>query len=93
MISLPSVTVIIPTYNRSGALKLTLETVLYQTFKDYEVWIVGDGCSDDSGQIVASFGEDRFRWLNLPENSGTPCMPRNEGLKRANGRYIAILRP
>jgi len=91
MIFSPSVTVIIPTYNSSGTLKLTLETVLHQTFKDYEVWIVGDGCSDNSEQVVASFGEDRFRWLNLPENSGTPSKPRNEGLKQANGQYITYL--
>jgi len=87
----PAVTVIIPTYNSSGTLKLALETVRQQTFKDYEVWIVGDGCSDESGQVVASFGEDRFHWLNLPENSGTPSKPRNEGLRRAKGRYIAYL--
>ena len=87
----PLISVIIPTYNRSGILRLTLETVRRQTFKDFEVWIVGDGCSDDSEQAVASFGDDRFHWLNLPENSGTPGKPRNEGLKNANGQYIAYL--
>jgi len=89
--SLPLITVIIPTYNSSGTLRLTLETVLRQAFKDYEVWIVGDGCSDDSEQAVASFGDDRFHWLNLPENSGTPSKPRNEGLKNAKGQYVAYL--
>lgn len=91
MISSPLITVIIPTYNSSGTLRLTLETVLGQTFKDFEVWIVGDGCSDESEKAVASFGDDRFHWLNLPENSGTPCKPRNEGLKNAKGKYIAYL--
>lgn len=91
MISSPLITVIIPTYNSSGTLRLTLETVLRQTFKDFEVWIVGDGCSDNSEQAVVSFGDDRFHWLNLPENSGTPSKPRNEGLKNAKGQYIAYL--
>jgi len=91
MISSPLITVIIPTYNSSGTLRLTLETVLRQTFKDFEVWIVGDGCSDNSEQAVVSFGDDRFHWLNLPENSGTPSKPRNEGLKNAKGQFIAYL--
>ena len=89
--SSPLITVIIPTFNSSRTLSLTLETVLRQTFKDYEVWIVGDCCSDDSEQAVTSFGDDRFHWLNLPENSGTPSKPRNEGLKNAKGQYIAYL--
>jgi glycosyltransferase involved in cell wall biosynthesis len=87
----PVVTVIIPTYNLSGALKLALETVRRQTFADLEAWIIGDGCSDDSERVVAAFGEERFRWLNLPENSGGPSRPRNEGLARASGRYVAYL--
>ncbi len=91
MTSSPLVTVIIPTYNSSGTLRLTLETVLRQTFEDFEVWIIGDGCTDESRQAVASFGDSRFHWLNLPENSGGPSRPRNEGLKNAKGRYIAYL--
>ncbi|OGD22003.1 MAG: hypothetical protein A2W03_07050 [Candidatus Aminicenantes bacterium RBG_16_63_16] len=87
----PSVTVIIPTYNSCGTLKLTLETVRRQSFQDYEAWVVGDGCTDDSERAVASLGDSRFQWLNLPENSGTPSRPRNEGLSRAKGRYIAYL--
>lgn len=87
----PAVTVIIPTYNSSGTLRLALESVRVQTYRDFEVWVVGDGCTDDSGRAVASLSDDRFRWLNLPTNSGTPSRPRNEGLDRARGRYIAYL--
>jgi glycosyltransferase involved in cell wall biosynthesis len=87
----PAVTVIIPTYNCSGALKLTLETVLAQDFKDFEVWVVGDGCTDDSEEVVSSFGDERLNWINLPINSGTPTKPRNEALRRAKGRLIAYL--
>jgi len=87
----PSVTVIIPTYNSSGTLKLALESVRLQNYHDYEVWVVGDGCTDDSESAVASIGDDGFQWLNLPTNSGTPSRPRNEGLSRAKGRYIAYL--
>lgn len=87
----PIVTVIIPTYNSSGTLKLTLETVLLQDFINYEVWVVGDGCNDDSETVIESFGDDRVHWVNLPANSGTPSAPRNEGLRLARGRFIAYL--
>ncbi len=87
----PTVTVIIPTYNSSGTLRLSLETVLWQGFTDFEVWVVGDGCTDDSETIVSSFGDTRLHWVNLPANSGTPSMPRNEGLHRARGRLVAYL--
>jgi glycosyltransferase involved in cell wall biosynthesis len=87
----PTVTVIIPTYNSSGTLRLSLETVLWQDFVDFEVWVVGDGCTDDSHQVVASFKDERLHWTNLPGNSGTPSAPRNEGLRRAQGELVAYL--
>jgi glycosyltransferase involved in cell wall biosynthesis len=87
----PMVTVIIPTYNSSGTLRLSLETVLRQDFVDFEVWVVGDGCTDDSETVVSSFGDDRVHWVNLPKNSGNPGKPRNEALQRAQGRLVAYL--
>ncbi len=87
----PTVTVVIPTYNSSGTLRLSLETVLWQDFVDFEVWVVGDGCTDDSKTIVSSFGDTRVHWVNLSVNSGTPSMPRNEALRRARGRLVAYL--
>jgi glycosyltransferase involved in cell wall biosynthesis len=87
----PIVTVIIPTYNSSDTLKLSLETVLRQDFTDYEIWVIGDCCSDDSEAVVMSFCDKRVQWINLSVNSGTPSMPRNEGLRRARGKYIAYL--
>ena len=87
----PTVTVVIPTYNSSGTLRLSLETVLWQDFVDFEVWVVGDGCTDESETIVSSFGDTRVHWVNLPANSGTPSMPRNEALRHARGRLVAYL--
>ena len=86
-----TVSVIIPTFNSSGTLNLTLQTVLYQEFTDFEVWVIGDGCTDDSEHVVASFADERLHWVNLPSNSGGPSVPRNEGLRRAGGRYVAYI--
>jgi GT2 family glycosyltransferase len=85
------VTVIIATYNRSALLRLAVESVLRQDFGDFEVWVVGDGCTDDSQQVVAALGDPRVHWLNLSYNSGSQAAPNNAGLERARGTYVAYL--
>jgi glycosyltransferase involved in cell wall biosynthesis len=85
------VTVIIAAYNCSHTLSCALSTVLGQTFTDFEVWVVGDCCTDDSEQIVAGFGDLRVHWFNLPQRTGSQSGPNNEGLRRARGEYIAYL--
>jgi glycosyltransferase involved in cell wall biosynthesis len=90
-VSSPAVTIIVPTYNSSGTLRSTLESILRQEFGDYEVWIVGDGCTDDSEAVISAWGDGRVHWINLPVNSGRPAGPRNEALRRARGRWIAYL--
>ena len=87
----PAVTVIIPTYNSSGTLRLALQSVLLQDFTDYEIWVVGDGCTDDSEKALTSFEDSRIHWINLPTNSGGPSVPRNEGIRQAKGQFIAYL--
>ena len=87
----PIVTVIIATYNRSATLSFTLQTVRAQTFRDFEVLVIGDACTDDSEKVVRKFRDPRFHWTNLERNSGGQWGPNNEGLKRARGRYIAYL--
>lgn len=89
--SAPLVTVICPTYNRAALLRCALRSVLNQDFADYEVRIMGDGCTDESEQVVAGFNDDRLHWFNLPENTGNQTAPNNEGLRLARGRYVAFI--
>lgn len=89
--SSPTVTVIIATYNKEQTLRHALESVLWQTFEDFECWVIGDGCTDNSQEVVASFADPRVHWVNLPKNSGYQSAPTNEGLRRAKGKYIAYL--
>ncbi|QIF05513.1 glycosyltransferase family A protein [Roseimicrobium sp. ORNL1] len=91
MTTTPRVSVIIATYNWSSVLRYSMESVLAQTFTDFELLVVGDGCTDDSAQVAASFGDSRIRWHNLPENSGNQSAPNNEGLRLARGEYAAYL--
>jgi glycosyltransferase involved in cell wall biosynthesis len=85
----PRVTVILPTYNWSGVLRYAIASVLRQTFTDFELLVIGDGCTDDSEQVTAQSGDARVRWINLPQNTGHQSGPNNEGLRQARGELIA----
>jgi glycosyltransferase involved in cell wall biosynthesis len=87
----PRVTVIIPTYNWSSVLPYSIGSVLRQTMADFELLVVGDGCTDDSEDVVARIGDPRVRWINLPVNTKHQSGPNNEGLRQARGEIIAYL--
>jgi hypothetical protein len=87
----PLVSVIIATYNYSTVLRCSIQSVLGQTFHDFELLVIGDGCTDDSEAVAASFGDARIHWHNLPRNSGYQAAPNNAGLEMARGRYVAYL--
>jgi glycosyltransferase involved in cell wall biosynthesis len=88
---MPQVTVIIATYNRSRLLGCALASLLGQTHSDFEAWIVGDACTDESAQVVASFGDTRLHWTNLAARVGHQSGPNNEGLRRAAAPLVAYL--
>jgi len=88
---MPLVTIVVATYNRSALLKLALKTILRQEFADFEVQIVGDACTDDTAEVVASLGDPRLIWSNLKTRVGNQAGPNNEGIRRAKGKYIAYL--
>jgi hypothetical protein len=87
----PLVTVIVATFNSRLTLACALESVRRQTCRDFEVWVVGDACSDGSEAVVEAIADPRFHWTNLPRNGGSQSGPNNEGLRRARGRYVAYL--
>lgn len=87
----PVVSVIIATYNWSSALRLALQSVLLQTFTDFEVLVVGDCCTDDSEAVVRSFNDKRIVWANLDVNHGSQYAPNNHAIAKARGRFIAYL--
>ncbi|HET7718260.1 MAG TPA: glycosyltransferase family 2 protein [Bauldia sp.] len=87
----PAVSVIVSTYNWSSALRCALRSVQLQTLKEIEVLIVGDGCTDDSEEVVLSFKDPRFQWHNLPRNFGSQYAPNNHGLQLARAKWVAYL--
>jgi glycosyltransferase involved in cell wall biosynthesis len=84
------ITVIIPTYNWSTVLPYSIGSVLGQTFTDFELLVVGDGCTDDSEQVVKAIPDPRVRWIGIPR-TGHQSGPNNEGLRQARGELIAYL--
>lgn len=87
----PLVSVIIATYNWSSVLHYALASAQRQTFANFELLVIGDGCTDDSAAVVESFHDPRFRWTNLPRNSGHQSAANNEGLALARGKWVAYL--
>src|SRR3954454_13925046 len=87
----PRVTVIIATYNWSSVLPYSIGSVLRQTMQDFEILVAGDGCTDDSEQVVAAIRDPRIHWFNLPANTRHQSAPNNEGLRQARGEIIAYL--
>ena len=91
---IPLVSVIIPMYNAEKFIPQTLESLLYQTMQDFEVIVIDDCSTDNSIEVVEGFSEKfggRLHVIKLPENSGTPGLPRNVGIQFARGKYIAFL--
>lgn len=85
------VSIIIPMYNTEKYVGECLESILNQTFQDYEVIVVDDCSTDDSIKVVESFKDKfngRLQVIKLKKNYNSPAYPRNKGLKLAKGDYI-----
>ena len=86
---MPKIAVIIPLYNKENFIKKTLESVLNQTFTDFEVLVIDDGSTDQSFEIVSQFSDERIK-LFQQENKGA-ASARNLGIEKATGELIAFL--
>lgn len=84
----PKVTVIIPTYNRAHLVKDAVESVLNQTYQDFELIVIDDGSTDNTKEVLAVY-KDKLTYI-YQENQGRSSA-RNHGIKLAQGEYIAFL--
>ena len=87
---MPRFSVIIPLYNKAPYVRKTVESVLGQTFGDYELIIVDNGSNDGSHEIVAAFTDHRIKIVRLEENVGV-SNARNKGVSLASAPQITFL--
>lgn len=87
----PLVTIVTATYNRSNVLSFAIQSVRWQTYDNWELWVIGDACTDDTEAVIAAIGDPRIHFHNLPQNVGEQSGPNNEGVRRAKGELIAFL--
>jgi glycosyltransferase involved in cell wall biosynthesis len=87
---MPSVSVIVPAFNRPKFLKLAIESVYAQTYTDWEVVIADDGSDEETQRYLRSIMGPKVRivWL---QHSGNPSLVRNAAAAAASGRYLAFL--
>lgn len=90
MTNSPIFSIIIPTYNRAELLKRCLDSVVSQTFTDWEAIVVDNYSEDNTEEIVLSYNDDRIRYLKN-YNYGVIAVSRNKALDLANGNYICFL--
>ena len=89
-----AISVVIPLYNAEKYISDCLESLLAQTFQNFEVVVVDDCSTDNSVQIVESYMpkfQDRLSLLHTEKNSGSAATPRNKGLYFSRGEYIFFL--
>lgn len=88
--SQPAVSVVIPTYNRASLLKEALDSVVAQTLQSWEVLVIDNYSTDDTGDIVASFGDTRIQRIRFSKDR-LIAASRNEGVREARASLIAFL--
>ena len=88
----PKVSVILTSYNKEAYIGKAIESVLAQTFKDFELIIADDGSSDNSLALINKYAEkdERIRVYYFEKNKGIPSA-HNMAISMSNGKYIAMI--
>jgi len=89
----PLVSIVTPTYNAGQFIAEAIESVIKQSFADWEMLVVDDGSTDDTNLVVQAYlsRDHRITYFSLGCNSRRPSVPRNYGIRRAQGKYVAFL--
>jgi glycosyltransferase involved in cell wall biosynthesis len=86
---MPTISVIIPVYNGEKTIKQTVESVLNQTFRDFELLIINDGSQDATLEIIQAINDERIQVFSY-QNSGVSAS-RNRALTKAKGEFISFI--
>ncbi len=84
----PKVSIVIPAYNAENTLSETIESVLQQTFTNYELIIVNDGSEDSTEKIAKKYSRKNKQVKVISQKNQGPAAARNNGFKNSNGKYL-----
>jgi glycosyltransferase involved in cell wall biosynthesis len=84
------VSIIIPTYNRAELLPRAIDSVLAQTYQDFDIVVVDDGSTDGTRSVVEAYEDARVRYVRLPKRRGVSAA-RNAGMAASGGEWIGFL--
>jgi glycosyltransferase involved in cell wall biosynthesis len=87
---MPKVSVIIPTHNRVEMLQAAISSVLKQTFQDFEIVVIDDASTDNTGEIVHAINNNKIKYIRHQTNR-REAGARNTGVQNSGGKYIAFL--
>jgi glycosyltransferase involved in cell wall biosynthesis len=87
----PKISVVIPNYNRANEMRRCLDSLVAQTFNDFEVLVCDDGSTDNSAQVAAAYADRLELRFDSALNFGGPARPRNRGIALARAPFIAFL--
>jgi glycosyltransferase involved in cell wall biosynthesis len=85
---MPKISVIIPTYNSANYLPEAIESVLAQTYKNFEIVVIDDGSTDNTKEVVVPYLD---QIVFLETENGDPAKARNHGIRKSSGEYVAFL--
>lgn len=91
MNSVSLISIVTPMYNAEKYIRETINSVVSQTYENWEMIIVDNFSTDNSRDIVNKINDKRVKLIELDYNSGGPARPRNIGVENAKGEYIAFL--
>ncbi len=86
---LPQVSIVIPAYNRASSIRIAVESVLRQTFTDFELLVVDDGSTDGTMEALEGVTDPRLKRLANPRNMGASAA-RNTGIRAARAEWVAF---
>lgn len=85
----PQVSVVLPAYNRAGSIRMAVDSILRQSFADFELLVVDDGSTDGTMEVLADVADPRLRLLANPRNMGVSAA-RNTGIRAAQAPWVAF---
>src|SRR5262245_52205489 len=85
----PTVSIVIPTYNRAALIARSIQSVLNQSYADFELLVIDDGSTDETEGVVARFFDLRINYVRLASNAGASAA-RNVGIRISKGKFIAF---